>query len=42
MDFGTRKGFFDLNFRYMHYSNASIKGLDHGIDIWIFTTSIQF
>ena len=39
---GARIGFFDLGFRYMHYSNASIKGPNHGIDIWIFTTSIQF
>ena len=39
---GTKIGFFDLNFRYMHYSNASIKSPNNGIDIWIFTTSIDF
>ena len=39
---GTRIGFIDLSFRYMHYSNASIKAPNDGIDIWIFTTSIQF
>lgn len=39
---GARIGFFDLNFRYMHYSNASIVGPNDGIDIWIFTTAIQF
>lgn len=40
---GARIGFFDLNFlRYMHYSNASIKGPNYGIDMWMFTVSIQF
>lgn len=39
---GVRWGFIDLNFRYMHYSNASIKGPNDGIDIFLFTTSIQF
>jgi lipid A 3-O-deacylase len=39
---GMRIGFFDLNFSYMHYSNASIKEPNHGIDILIFTTSVQF
>lgn len=39
---GVRWGFIDLNFRYMHYSNASIKQPNHGIDILMFTTSIQF
>ena len=39
---GTVIGFFDLNFRYMHYSNASIKGPNHGIDILMFTTAIRF
>lgn len=39
---GVRIGFFDLNFRYMHYSNASIKQPNHGIDILMMTTSIQF
>ncbi len=39
---GARIGFIDLNFRYMHYSNASLEKPNHGIDIWIFSTSIQF
>lgn len=39
---GARIGFVDLNFRYMHYSNASIKGPNYGIDIFMFTTAIQF
>jgi lipid A 3-O-deacylase len=39
---GARIGFFDLNFRYMHYSNASIRQPNHGIDILMFTTSIHF
>ncbi len=39
---GIRWEFIDLNFRYMHYSNASIKQPNHGIDIFMFTTSIQF
>ncbi len=39
---GARIGFVDLNFRYMHYSNASLKQPNHGIDILIFTTAIQF
>lgn len=39
---GARIGFFDINARYMHYSNASIKSPNHGIDIWILTTAIQF
>jgi lipid A 3-O-deacylase len=39
---GARIGFLDLNFRYMHYSNASLQDPNHGIDILIFTTSIQF
>ncbi|WP_442875396.1 acyloxyacyl hydrolase [Desulfobacula sp.] len=33
---------FDLSFRYMHYSNASIKSPNHGINVWILTTAIQF
>ncbi len=33
---------FDLNFRYMHYSNASTKQPNDGIDIFIFTTSVKF
>ncbi|MFH2061338.1 MAG: acyloxyacyl hydrolase [Pseudomonadota bacterium] len=39
---GVRIGFIDLNFRYMHYSNASLKAPNHGIDILMFTTAIQF
>lgn len=39
---GIRIGFMDLNFRYMHYSNASIKQPNHGLDVFIFTTAIQF
>ncbi|MBU1196806.1 MAG: acyloxyacyl hydrolase [Proteobacteria bacterium] len=39
---GVRIGFVDLNFRYMHYSNASLKQPNHGIDILMFTTAIQF
>ena len=39
---GARIGFFDLSFRYMHYSNASLKDPNHGIDIMIVTTAIQF
>ena len=39
---GMKIGFFDLKFRYMHYSNASIIEPNNGIDIWMFTTSIDF
>ncbi len=39
---GVRIGFVDLNFRFMHYSNASFKNPNHGIDILMFTTAIQF
>jgi lipid A 3-O-deacylase len=39
---GARISFVDVNVRYMHYSNASIKGPNDGIDIWLFTTAIQF
>lgn len=39
---GVRIRFFDLNFRYMHYSNCSIKDPNNGIDNFIFTTAIQF
>ncbi len=39
---GVKIGFVDLNFSYMHYSNASIKEPNHGIDILIFTTAVQF
>lgn len=40
--FGFRFDRFDLNFRYMHYSNASIKDPNDGIDIWIGTFSWYF
>ena len=39
---GVKVGSFDLNGRYMHYSNASIKQPNHGIDIFIFTMSYIF
>ncbi|MEN8212570.1 MAG: acyloxyacyl hydrolase [Thermodesulfobacteriota bacterium] len=39
---GTKIGLFGLNFLYIHYSNASIKEPNDGIDIWMFTTSIDF
>ncbi len=39
---GVRKGSFDLSARYMHYSNASIKQPNDGIDIFIFTLSYIF
>ena len=35
--FGIRNGGFDLNFRYMHYSNASLRSPNHRIDIFIST-----
>ncbi len=40
--FGARIGFFDLNLRYMHYSNANLVKPNHGIDIFMLSTSIQF
>lgn len=39
---GIKYDRFDVNFRYMHYSNASIKKPNDGIDILIFTASFQF
>lgn len=39
---GIRTGSYDLNVRYMHYSNASIKQPNDGIDIFIFTLSYIF
>ncbi len=39
---GIRMESFDLNARYMHYSNASIKQPNDGIDIFIFTISYIF
>ncbi|MFQ6003800.1 MAG: acyloxyacyl hydrolase, partial [Candidatus Zixiibacteriota bacterium] len=32
----------DLNFRYMHYSNAGIKQPNDGIDIFIFSYTNSF
>ncbi len=39
---GVRIDSFDVAARYMHYSNASNKEPNHGINIWILSTSIQF
>ena len=39
---GVRIGNWDLNFRYMHYSNASIKKPNDGIDIFIGSISYRF
>lgn len=39
---GTRLGRFDINFRYMHYSNGSIKSPNDGMDIWIFSAAFAF
>lgn len=39
---GARIKLLDLNFSYMHYSNASIKDPNNGIDNLIFTTAVQF
>ncbi|MFQ5950170.1 MAG: acyloxyacyl hydrolase [Nitrospiria bacterium] len=39
---GIRSRKVDLNFRYMHYSNGSIKQPNEGIDIFIFTISFPF
>ncbi len=39
---GVRVGKFDFSFRYMHYSNASIKAPNDGIDIWIGSISYKF
>ncbi len=39
---GARIGFFDVSLRYMHYSNANLVKPNHGIDIFILSTSIQF
>jgi len=39
---GIRTEFFDLNARYLHYSNARIKQPNDGIDIIIFTMSYIF
>ena len=39
---GVRVGNFDFSFRYMHYSNASIKEPNDGIDIWIGSIAYKF
>lgn len=39
---GIRYGALDVNFRYMHYSNASLKTPNHGIDIFMSTLSWAF
>lgn len=39
---GVRIHDFDLNFRYMHYSNASLEDPNDGIDIWIGTLAWFF
>ena len=39
---GVRVGNFDFSFRYMHYSNASIKAPNMGIDTFIGSISYKF
>jgi len=39
---GARVGNFDFSFRFMHYSNASIKAPNDGIDIWIGSIAYKF
>jgi lipid A 3-O-deacylase len=39
---GIKMGNWDLSFRYMHYSNASIKKPNDGIDIFIGSLSWKF
>ena len=39
---GVRVNNFDFSFRYMHYSNASIKAPNQGIDIFIGSISYKF
>lgn len=39
---GVRIHPIDINFRYMHYSNASITKTNDGIDIWLGTFSWYF
>ena len=39
---GVRVNNFDFSFRYMHYSNASIKAPNDGIDIFIGSISYKF
>ena len=39
---GVRVNNFDFSFRYMHYSNASIKAPNNGIDIFIGSVAYKF
>lgn len=39
---GIKSTHFDLNVRYMHYSNASVKSPNSGIDIYLFTGTYVF
>jgi len=39
---GFRFNNLDLSFKYMHYSNASLKQPNHGIDIWVGTLAWFF
>ena len=39
---GARIGSIDMNISYFHYSNAGLKSPNDGIDIWLFTGSVQF
>ena len=39
---GARYKNFEISFRFMHYSNASIKEPNDGIDIWIGALSYKF
>lgn len=39
---GVKFEFFDLTARYMHYSNASVKRPNDGIDIWMLSAAVSF
>ncbi|WP_354625792.1 acyloxyacyl hydrolase [Psychromonas sp. MME2] len=39
---GVKMGRFDLNLRYMHYSNAGMKSPNPGMDIYLLGVSYQF
>lgn len=39
---GVRIGSFDLGLKYLHYSNASIKGPNQGINIIMLAAAVQF
>ena len=39
---GIKTTLFDLNARYMHYSNAGLKKPNNGIDIFMFTLAYRF